>query len=132
MQTGWVPCGPAWGLDKSLPALSSPPAGSLGPRPSPPIPDGGWRGGIGPENISTASLWPADLQFNIVCKHRPYNQHDDMHSADGYAKTCKSYCFKCKYIRGLFDYLCHLDVTLRITLVETTALGAVFKTESLS
>ena len=44
----------------------------------------------------------------------------------GNAKACKSYNFKCKYIHGLFDYLCHLDLTLRITLVETTALGNFF------
>ena len=49
-----------------------------------------------------------------------------MHNTCGNAKACKSYNFKCKYIPGLFDYLCHLDLTLRITLVETTALGNFF------
>lgn len=132
-RTSRVPCGLASGLDKSPSALSSPPAGSLGPFPSPPTPDGGRRaGGREPENIRTVPIWPADFKFDIVCKRGPYHQRDDMRGAGGYAKTCKSNCFKCKYIRGLFDYLCHLDVTLWRTFVETTARGAVFKTESLS
>lgn len=54
-----------------------------------------------------------------------------MHSTCAYAKTCKSYHSKCKYMHGLFCYLCHLDMTLRITLIETTTLGTTFLTESL-
>ena len=49
-----------------------------------------------------------------------------MHNVCGNAKTCKSYNFKCKYIHGLFYYLCHLVLNLRITLVETTSLGTFF------
>lgn len=118
------------GLPKSLSALSLPPARSPGTFPSP-LPQDGWKEdrwweGRRQENVRTDSLQSTNLKFNIVCKGRSYSQHNYMHCMSRYAKTCKSHHFKCKYIHGIFNYLCHLDMTLRITLVETTALGTIF------